>query len=34
MLIFRQMIRSVIVEPQNPAEDYIIEIKGFLSGLI
>ncbi len=34
MLIFRQMIASVIIEPRKPGEDYVIEIKGFLSGLI
>lgn len=34
MLISRQMIASVIIEPRKPGEDYVIEIKGFLSGLI
>lgn len=33
MLIFRQLIASVIVEPRKPGEDYVLEIKGYLSSL-
>ncbi|WP_421359210.1 hypothetical protein [Agrobacterium rosae] len=30
MLIFRQLIASVIVQPRKPGEDYVLEIKGYL----
>lgn len=33
MLIFRQLIASVIIEPRKPGEDYVLEIKGYLSSL-
>lgn len=32
VLTFRELIESVIVDPRNPGDDYVLEIKGFLSG--
>lgn len=31
---FRNVVASVIVDPRNPGEDYVIEIKGYLASLI
>ncbi|MBA4774328.1 MAG: recombinase family protein [Rhizobiales bacterium] len=34
VLTFRELVASVIIDPRKPGEDYVVEIRGYLSSLM